>query len=118
MEQYKLISQQHIFIFALQLIEKWQQHQILGNGLCIKHNHKLMQIIEFQHVKPGKGPAFVRTKMKGIEDGRVLIILFQLDTKLKRLELKIDHINTYIKKAQVTTLCILKILSKYLWRDT
>ena len=44
----------------------------IKNGLCIKHNNKLMQIIEFQHVKPGKGPAFVRTKMKGIEDGRVL----------------------------------------------
>ena len=42
----------------------------IKNGLCIKHNNKLMQIKEFQHVKPGKGPAFVRTKMRGIEDGR------------------------------------------------
>ena len=38
----------------------------IRNGLCIKHNHKLMQIIEFQHVKPGKGPAFVRTKLKSV----------------------------------------------------
>jgi elongation factor P len=44
----------------------------IKNGLCIKHNHKLVQIVEFQHVKPGKGPAFVRTKLKGIEDGRVV----------------------------------------------
>ena len=44
----------------------------IKNGLCIKHNHKLVQIIEFQHVKPGKGPAFVRTKLRGIEDGRVV----------------------------------------------
>ena len=36
----------------------------IRNGLCIKHNGKLFQIKEFQHVKPGKGPAFVRTKMQ------------------------------------------------------
>jgi len=44
----------------------------IKNGLCIKHNEKLFQIIEFQHVKPGKGPAFVRTKMRQIESGKVI----------------------------------------------
>ena len=44
----------------------------IRNGLCIKHNHKLMQIIEFQHVKPGKGPAFVRTKLKNVKTGKVI----------------------------------------------
>ena len=44
----------------------------IRNGVCIKHNEKLFQIIEFQHVKPGKGPAFVRTKMRQIESGKVL----------------------------------------------
>jgi elongation factor P len=43
----------------------------IKNGLCIKHNDKLFQIIEFQHVKPGKGPAFVRTKMRQIETGNI-----------------------------------------------
>ena len=42
----------------------------IKNGLCIKHNNKLMQIKEFQHVKPFWINAFVRTKMKGIEDGK------------------------------------------------
>jgi elongation factor P len=55
----------------------------IKNGLCIKHNNKLMQIIEFQHVKPGKGPAFVRTKMKGIEDGRVLDHTFPSGHKIE-----------------------------------
>ena len=55
----------------------------IRNGLCIKHNHKLMQIIEFQHVKPGKGPAFVRTKMRGIEDGRVLDHTFPAGHKIE-----------------------------------
>ena len=34
------------------------------NGLVLKIDNKLQQIIEFQHVKPGKGPAFVRSKLK------------------------------------------------------
>ena len=44
----------------------------IRNGLCIKFNDKISQIIEFQHVKPGKGPAFVRTKMRVIETGKVI----------------------------------------------
>ncbi len=42
------------------------------NGLVIEYNHDLFTIIEFQHVKPGKGPAFVRTKLKSLSTGRVL----------------------------------------------
>lgn len=42
------------------------------NGLCIEYNHGLYTIVEFQHVKPGKGPAFVRTKLKNIESGKVI----------------------------------------------
>jgi elongation factor P len=42
------------------------------NGLTIKINSDLFTIIEFQHVKPGKGGAFVRTKLKGILTGKVL----------------------------------------------
>ncbi len=44
----------------------------IRNGLCIKHNGKLFTVIDFQHVKPGKGPAFVRTKIRNIESGKVL----------------------------------------------
>lgn len=42
------------------------------NGLCIEYNNGLYTIVEFQHVKPGKGPAFVRTKLKNIESGKVI----------------------------------------------
>ena len=42
------------------------------NGLCIEFNHDLFSIVEFQHVKPGKGPAFVRTKLKSITTGKVI----------------------------------------------
>ena len=44
----------------------------IKNGLCIKHNHDIYKIIEFLHVKPGKGPAFVRTKLKSVTNGKVL----------------------------------------------
>ena len=36
------------------------------NGLCLEFNHDIVTIVEFQHVKPGKGPAFVRTKLKSL----------------------------------------------------
>jgi len=42
------------------------------NGLCIEYNNDLYTIVEFQHVKPGKGPAFVRTKLKNLRTGRVI----------------------------------------------
>lgn len=44
----------------------------IRNGLCIKFNNDIFTIVEFQHVKPGKGAAFVRTKMKSVTTGRVL----------------------------------------------
>ncbi len=40
------------------------------NGLVLKVDGKLQQIVEFQHVKPGKGPAFVRTKLKDVLTGK------------------------------------------------
>ena len=44
----------------------------IRNGLVINHNYDLFQIVEFQHVKPGKGAAFVRTKLKSLTTGRVI----------------------------------------------
>jgi elongation factor P len=54
----------------------------IRNGLCIKFNHGLYTITEFQHVKPGKGPAFVRTKLKNIETGKVLDNTFPAGHKI------------------------------------
>ena len=42
------------------------------NGLVLKIDNKLQQIVEFQHVKPGKGPAFVRTKLKDVVSGKTI----------------------------------------------
>ena len=42
------------------------------NGLCIVFKDDLYTIVQFQHVKPGKGPAFVRTKLRNVKTGRIL----------------------------------------------
>jgi len=54
----------------------------IKNGLCIEYNHGLYVIVEFQHVKPGKGPAFVRTKLKNIGNGKVIENTFSSGHKI------------------------------------
>ena len=54
----------------------------IRNGLCIKFNHDIYKIIEFLHVKPGKGPAFVRTKLKSLTNGKVLDNTFSAGHKI------------------------------------
>ena len=54
----------------------------IRNGLCIKHSHDIYKIIEFLHVKPGKGPAFVRTKLKSLTSGKVIDNTFSAGHKI------------------------------------
>lgn len=54
----------------------------IKNGLCIKFNNGLYSIVEFQHVKPGKGPAFVRTKLKNLTTGKVVDNTFSAGHKI------------------------------------
>ncbi|WP_378173559.1 elongation factor P [Aquimarina sp. SS2-1] len=55
----------------------------IRNGLCIKYNHDIYKIIEFLHVKPGKGPAFVRTKLKSVTTGKVIDNTFSAGHKIE-----------------------------------
>jgi elongation factor P len=52
------------------------------NGLVIEFNNDLYSIVQFQHVKPGKGPAFVRTKLKNLKTGRVIDNTFSSGVKV------------------------------------
>lgn len=54
----------------------------IKNGLCIELNGKPFTVVEFQHVKPGKGPAFVRTKLKNLENGRTIDNTFSAGVKI------------------------------------
>ncbi|MEO9530954.1 MAG: elongation factor P [Crocinitomicaceae bacterium] len=55
----------------------------IKNGLCMMYNGKIVSVVEFQHVKPGKGPAFVRTKLKYIETGKVVDNTFSAGHKIE-----------------------------------
>lgn len=54
----------------------------IKNGLTIEYNEQLFQVVSFQHVKPGKGPAFVRTKMKNLKTGRTIDNTFSSGTRI------------------------------------
>ena len=54
----------------------------IRNGLCIKYNNDIYKIVEFLHVKPGKGPAFVRTKLKSVTTGKVVDNTFPAGRKI------------------------------------
>jgi elongation factor P len=55
----------------------------IRKGLCIKYNNDIYKIIGFLHVKPGKGPAFVRTKLKSVTTGKVIDNTFSAGHKIE-----------------------------------
>ena len=55
----------------------------LKNGLVLNIDGQLWTVIEFQHVKPGKGPAFVRTKLKNVLSGKVVDKTFNAGVKVE-----------------------------------
>jgi elongation factor P len=55
----------------------------LKNGMCLDIEGTLWTVIEFQHVKPGKGPAFVRTKMRQVLTGKVVEKTFNAGVKIE-----------------------------------
>ena len=56
----------------------------LKNGMTLDLPQGLFQVVEFQHVKPGKGGAFVRTKLKNVRTGAVLDRTYRADEKLEQ----------------------------------
>ena len=69
------------------------------NGVTFELEGKVMQVVEFQHVKPGKGAAFVRTKMRNVITGSVTETSFNPTAKFeqafvdrKDMELSLIHI--------------------------
>ena len=55
----------------------------LKNGMVLKIEGQLWSVVEFQHVKPGKGPAFVRTKLRNVESGKNVDKTFNAGTKVE-----------------------------------
>jgi elongation factor P len=57
-------------------------------GFAMRHKGEIWTIVEFQHVKPGKGGAFVRTKLKGVTTGKVIEETFRAGEKVEELRLE------------------------------
>ena len=55
----------------------------LKNGMVLKIDNGLWSVVEFQHVKPGKGPAFVRTKLKNVMSGKIVDKTFNAGVKVE-----------------------------------
>ena len=55
----------------------------LKNGMVLRIEGQLWSVVEFQHVKPGKGPAFVRTKLRNVESGKNVDKTFNAGTKVE-----------------------------------
>ena len=60
----------------------------IKNGFTFRHNHDIYSVVEFQHVKPGKGAAFVRTKIKSLSTGRVLSETFPSGHKVEEIRVE------------------------------
>ena len=62
------------------------------NGMHIEHRGAVWRIVEFQHVKPGKGGAFVRTKLKNLESGAVVEDTFRAGEKFPRVHTEVKNV--------------------------
>jgi elongation factor P len=60
----------------------------IRNGLCLRYNNDIFKVVEFLHVKPGKGPAFVRTKLKSLSSGKVLDNTFPAGRKIEDIRVE------------------------------
>jgi elongation factor P len=60
----------------------------IRNGMCMEYNNDIFSVIEFQHVKPGKGAAFVRTKLKSLTTGKVLDNTFPAGHKIDEVRVE------------------------------
>lgn len=60
----------------------------IRKGMCLELNNDTFSIVEFQHVKPGKGAAFVRTKIKSLTTGRVLDHTFSAGHKVNEVRIE------------------------------
>jgi elongation factor P len=65
----------------------------IKNGLILNHKNSLWKVVEFLHVKPGKGPAFVRTKLKNIKTAQVVDETFRSGQKIETVRVEARDYN-------------------------
>jgi elongation factor P len=72
----------------------------LKNGMTLDIEGQLWTVVEFQHVKPGKGPAFVRTKLKQVLTGKVVDKTFNAGVKIEIAILEKREMNFLYKEGE------------------
>ena len=65
----------------------------IKNGMTIKHEGVIYQVVDFQHVKPGKGSAFVKTKLKNLRAGTTLEITFNAGIKMEKADVRKNQLS-------------------------
>ena len=83
------------------------------NGTTFEMDGSVYKVVEFQHVKPGKGAAFVRTKLKNVINGSVLEKTFNQSKNYKEQILKKEKCNIYIMMEIYIISWIMKHMIKY-----
>ena len=82
------------------------------NGITIELDNNIYQIIEFQHVKPGKGAAFVRTKLKNVKNGGVIEKTFRPTEKCPQARIDRKICSIYIQTAIYIISWTLRIMNR------
>lgn len=80
-----------MYTFALEQKNKYNYMASTAdfkNGMCLEFKNGLYTITQFQHVKPGKGPAFVRTKLKSLTTGKVIDNTFSSGHKIEEVRVE------------------------------
>ena len=65
----------------------------IKNGMTIKYDGNIYQVVEFQHVKPGKGSAFVKTKLKNLRAGTTQEITFNAGIKMEKADVRKNELS-------------------------
>ena len=88
------------------------------NGLTIQYNNDLWRIVEFQHVKPGKGSAFVRSKLKSLRTGAVQEYTSRSESaKVETADIQTKSMQyLYNRLVQVMHLWILALMTNWLFQ--
>ena len=79
-------------------------------GLTLEIDNGVWQIVDFQHVKPGKGAAFVRTKIKNVQTGAVVERTFNPNEKLPAAHVETELCSIYMKQMVCTLSWIMKLM--------
>ncbi len=83
------------------------------NGTTFELDGSVYKVVEFQHVKPGKGAAFVRTKLKNVINGSVLERTFNPSEKLQGADIEKEKCNIYTQMEIYIISWIMKLMTKF-----